>query len=277
MGLWLSMIALKKLFQYNNDFDQIIQDAQNLIDSGETPYEGEKITVLSNTLKDARNNRVETPELKETIESVVINDTLKQAKRTDIESASAHLESISDEYKAETEKILEQTEALIIPDYSSFKNTIASQSNDLEDSIAIQKQITAPTEDWVYTRLGRVSEIANIAAVTEEHDPNGHLNKSGGYTATLYFSTPLLDTTDLSAYDIIENGNHSGGAVEVYVTEEDAKKRSDYLGSFDGVGLLNSGSHYVLGTMVIRTADELKASQQETLTNAIVDAMISLQ
>ncbi|MBR1910491.1 MAG: EbhA, partial [Lachnospiraceae bacterium] len=161
------------------------------------------------------------------------------------------------------------------PDYSSYVSTIKAQEQDLEDSYAIQKQIMEPSEDWVIARLGRIDDVANIAPVTEEHDPNGQLNKAGGYTATVYFMTPLLGTENLTGYDLIEEGTSGGGAVEVYRTVEDAESRNDYLGTLDG-GIFASGSHVVLGTMVLRTSDELKASQQETLTNAMIAAMIEL-
>ena len=74
---------------------------------------------------------------------------------------------------------------------------------------------------------------------------------------------------------MIDKGTVGGGAVEVYRNTEDAESRDSYLGALDG-GILSSGSHRILGTMVIRTSDDLKASQQETLTNAIVAAMTEL-
>lgn len=66
--------------------------------------------------------------------------------------------------------------------------------------------ITAPTEEWVITRLGRVADVANIAPVTEENDPNGNLNKPGGYTSTVYFGTALLGTQNLSGNPLIDEG-----------------------------------------------------------------------
>lgn len=166
-----------------------------------------------------------------------------------------------------------EKDSLSIPDYSAFINTLTIQSKELEDSYAIQRQITAPTEEWVITRLGRVADVANIDPVTEENDPNGNLNKPGGYTSTVYFGTALLGTQNLSGNPLIDEGTDAGGAVETYRTAEEAETRNNYLASFDGAGMFSSGSHMVLGTMVIRTSDDLKASQQETLTNAIIAAM----
>ena len=66
------------------------------------------------------------------------------------------------------------------------------------------------------------------------------------------------------------------GRIQGLERAEEAETRNNYLASFDGAGMFSSGSHMVLGTMVIRTSDDLKASQQETLTNAIIAAMTSL-
>lgn len=88
--------------------------------------------------------------------------------------------------------------------------------------------------------------------------------------------TALLGTQNLSGNPLIDEGTDAGGAVETYRTAEEAETRNNYLASFDGAGMFSSGSHMVLGTMVIRTSDDLKASQQETLTNAIIAAMTSL-
>ena len=121
-----------------------------------------------------------------------------------------------------------------------------------------------------------MSDIANLAPVTEENDPNGKLNKPGGYTSTVYFGTPLLGTENLTGAPLIDEGTTAGGSVETYATVEDAKSRDAYLGGFDG-SIFASGSHMVLGTMVVRTSDDLKASEQETLTNAIIAAMTSIE
>ena len=265
----------KTIIAANDELDSVVKEAQELIDSGDEPYEGAKITSLSNTVKDARNNKVETPILKETVAEEKIDETLATASKTDIDNATQTLASKSDKYTANIQSVQAEEAALTVPDYAQFISVLETQRKELEDSYAIQKQITAPTEEWVITRLGRVDNVANIAPVTEEHDPNGKLNKAGGYTATVYFMSPLLGTENLTGYDLIEEGTTGGGAIEVYRNVEDAENRNTYLGALDG-GIFSSGSHVVLGTMVVRTSDDLKASQQETLTNAIVAAMTEL-
>ncbi len=266
----------KEVIAVNDTFDEAINRAQALVDCGDTPFEGAKLTNLSNSIKDARNNKVATPEIKEVDSSIQANIGLEQEKKEVIDAETANLSSGLTKYVDGASDVDAAREALTIPDYSSFVASMEELSKELEDSYTIQKQITAPTEEWVLTRLGRVENIANMAPVTEEHDPNGQLNKAGGYTSTVYFGTPLLETEYLTGYDLIEEGTSGGGAIETYKTEEEANKRNTYLATFDGMGYLSPGSHVVLGTMVIRTSDKLKASQQETITNAIIAAMTSL-
>ena len=63
----------------------------------------------------------------------------------------------------------------------------------------------------------------------------------------------------------------------MYKTAEEAQARNTYLSAFDGLGLLNPGSHYVYGTAVIRTSRHLTASQQTTLTEKIYNKLIELK
>ena len=103
---------------------------------------------------------------------------------------------------------------------------------------------------------------------------NGKLNKAGGYTSTVYFSYDKVPESEIKhkGDTIIDKGTDGGGGIEVYANEEDVNKRNDYLSNFDG-GLFASGSHKVLGTVLVRTSNYLTASQQKDLESAIVDAL----
>lgn len=71
---------------------------------------------------------------------------------------------------------------------------------------------------------------------------------------------------------VIEQGTEGGGGIEVYATAEDAEKRREYLEIFDG-GLFVSGSHTVIGTVLIRTSNELTATQQKEMETKIIEAL----
>ena len=131
-----------------------------------------------------------------------------------------------------------------------------------------------PEESFVIERLKLVPEIAVIGAATEDHDPNGQLNKQGGYTAQIYFSSTLIspNAANRTPDQVIEDGTDGGGSIEIYKTTEEAKKREDYLGSFDGTAF-SSGSHTVVGSCLIRTSRDLTASQQSALEASIIEAL----
>lgn len=90
-------------------------------------------------------------------------------------------------------------------------------------AITIVKQITAPKEEWVLERLGAIKEIAGTQAVTPRQNPDGLLDKEGGYAACIYFTTPAAIPSEVSGKNIVEKGTDAGGAVEVYATLEEAK------------------------------------------------------
>ncbi|MBQ8290440.1 MAG: hypothetical protein IJY01_06210 [Clostridia bacterium] len=132
-----------------------------------------------------------------------------------------------------------------------------------------ENPVTAPSEDYVIECLEKVPGVLEIEAVTEDTDPMKNLNKPGWYTAHVYFSYELVNQDDVYGDDLIDKGTDAGGSIEVYKTKSEANERNEYLSAFDG-GVLDSGSHTVIGTLVVRTSDELTASQQKLLESNII-------
>ncbi len=176
----------------------------------------------------------------------------------------------------DTDAIKGQVAELEKVDYKTQLDGIARAKTDLENSIKQREQVTNPPEAFVIQRLTGIEHIATPTAVTEDHDPNGQLNKQGGYTATVYFSVDLVEQSEVIGDDVIEKGTEGGGAVEVYPDESGAQKRNEYLATFDG-GAFSSGSHSVCGTCVIRTSDKLTASQQKELEASIIESLTRLE
>ncbi len=176
------------------------------------------------------------------------------------------------EMPSSTSDIEAATEALNEPlDYSATSKTLADASQAFDKSVRQLGQVTAPSQDFVVSRLGKVPGVSDMEPVTEANDPNRRLNKAGGYTAAVYFHFGGVDGIEEvnSALPSIEIGTDGGGCIEVYRTVEDANKRNDYLASFDGQGVFDTGSHKVLGTVIVRTSHFLTASQQNALTDEI--------
>lgn len=201
--------------------------------------------------------------------------TMESAKQA-IDTAKKTKREIGDR-PTKISEIRSRTQELSKPlDYQSVTDDLKSRQKELENSILQMKQVTNPNEEFVVTRLKTVPTVTGIKAATEDNDPNGKLHKSGGYTSAVFFCSSNVDQSVLFYDDILENGTDCGGSVEVYETAEAAEKRNDYLGAFDG-GILSSGSHTVIGTVVVRTSNELNATKQKTLTDDVISALTQLQ
>lgn len=235
--------AVKEMEAKNTELTSAMNDAQKILDKKEAVYDNTTKEAFITALSDAKAAQRKIPDLPK--------------KTADINT--------------ETKKLSEPL------DYSSVINAISEKQTAYQNSVLQMKQITNPNEDFVIQRLKGIPNISGYQAVTEDHDPNGNLNKQGGYTSTVYFSTPLINQSSVYGNDIVDKGTECGGAIEVYASEEDAEKRDSYLASFDGAGMLNSGSHKVLGTIVIRTSTKLTATQQNKFTNNITNKLLELQ
>lgn len=162
--------------------------------------------------------------------------------------------------------------------YKKVADDITAASKAYEDSIKQLKQVTSPSQDFVLERVKTVDTVTDVEAATEENDQNKKLNKPGGYTAYIAMKSSMIkdETGYYSKQSPVEAGNSGGGAVEVYANVEDAEKRNTYLSAFDGAGMLSPGGHKVVGTLVVRTSDNLTASQQKELEQNIINALTRL-
>lgn len=228
--------------QKNDELDKEINNAQNTIDSKKKPLDEKTLTDLQVSISEAKESTRKIPEVSNKIEEV----------------------------KKETKNLKEPL------DYSNQIKDLQDKTLIVNNSFKQLEQVTNPNKDFIILKLKQISNIEEISPVTEENDPNGNLNKAGGYTATVYFSNKNVDKDKVFGSSLIEKGTDAGGSIEVYPTAEDAVKRNDYLTGFDG-GALSSGSHTVLGTIVIRTSDKLTATQQKELETDLIKVLTSLE
>lgn len=237
---------------YNKEADRIeaqieerkaeIEKAETLIKSNEKALDNTIETSLQKTIDEARSNEISIPSMPSDIDEIY--ETVDVIKGIDL-----------------TEEI----------------NDIKNMEKALIDSRKKYKMLIYPDDEFVIERLKNVKDIKKIKAATEDNDPNGKLNKPGGYVAQIYFSSPLVkDPYGLKTGDVIEDGNSGGGSIEVYKSVSEAKSRNEYLSAFDGT-LLDSGSHTVYGTIIIRTSEDLTASQQKELEEDILAALTDLE
>ena len=263
--------AVDKIEEENAGLQETLDAAQEVINRGEEPYDQATLESLKSALAEAGEAKVSTPPALEEAELLSVPE---EAKKDALEALKEQTASASEEL---TSKTVPETPE--VPDYSGVITTVTDAQKVYENSIQSLKQITAPTDEFVMERLQRIETISAIEPVTEDHDPNGQLNKQGGYIGCIYFTNTQVDRSQLYIEDgkdnVIDVGTDGGGAIEVFATAKEANVRNDYLASFDG-GMFASGSHYVEGTCLIRTSNYLNGTQQKELTAKITEALIAI-
>lgn len=224
-----------------SELNNLIADCEALIQAAEPAYDPETLTALETATTDAKASITEIPD--------------RPHKAEDINS------------------LVEDTLAKI--SYTATTDSLNAAKDAYDHSVKVLKQVTNPSEEFIVNCIKNIPGIVGYDAVTEDNDPNGNLHKAGGYTSAVYFEYDKVDQSKTYGNTIIEKGTDCGGQLEVYATADDAQKRCDYLASFDG-GILASGSHTVVGTILVRTSDKLTASQQKELEELIIAKLIEL-
>jgi hypothetical protein len=210
-----------------------------------------------------------------------LDETTIDAAKEALKNVGASKIVIGEMPKA-TKDILSRTKELSTPvDYSDELTALSTAYTNLENSKKQYKQVVNPSEEFVMQRILTVDDVADARAVTEDQDPNGNLHKAGGYTSTIYFESKTVNQSDVYvsgkyADVLIDKGTDAGGAIEVYENVEDAEKRRDYLATYDGTIYAN-GTHTVIGTVLVRTSNELTATQQKELEQKVIDALTRLE
>lgn len=120
-------------------------------------------------------------------------------------------------------------------------------------------QAMASATDTVTTVLKRLTDaglpLSNIAVTSENTDPNDLLGRPNGYIARASFELPDGDM-DAEQYDM-----DRGGAIEVWPTEEAARRRSTYLLELDKAApILGNEYNYVRGPVLLRITGKVKPS-----------------
>jgi len=262
--------AVQEIIDANQALDDHINTIQSSIDKSGIPYNFETRIKLNEAMTAAQESKVSIPEKLPVFKELTLDES---AKNDDL-----NLLIEQSEKDIDTMISTDGQEIPEIPDYSDAIANVEEMQRKYEDSVQTLKQITAPADEFVINRLKRIDTIIEIDAVTEDNDPNGQLNKQGGYIGCIYFSDEQVDKSKLyiEIDSVIEIATEGGGAVEIFKTVAEAKNRETYLAAFDG-GFLSSGSHQILGTILIRTSRELTATQQNELTEKIKLALLSVE
>ena len=263
---------IQEITAKNQELQDVVNAAQDALNKGETPFDETTTATLKDAMAAALDSKISVPEAIPAYNELAVNEN---AKRDELEAITAQATADIEAMKAFT-----LPDMPAVPDYSDAIQNVVSSLQAYEDSVQGLKQITAPSDDFVMERLQRIDTITAMEAVTEDHDPNGKLNKQGGYIGCIYFRDTQVDWSQLFIPDgedtVIDVGCDGGGAIEIFENVDDAQSRDTYLGGFDGTAFA-SGSHYVYGTIIVRTSDELSGTKQLELPDKIVQALISVE
>ena len=198
--------------------------------------------------------------------------TLLERSEALIENADA-VKILPPEMGKGEEVIGKQASELNAVDYSTVITELKKLTEEMTTSIQQCKLVTNPPVEQVIKRILNVENITNAEAVTEGNDPNGMLNKPGGYTSAIFFECDLVPAKiHLSNTSAIEKGTSGGGCLEIYANTEDAESRNAYISSFDG-RIFAAGKHAVIGTVVIRISGEMKEQDQELMIQRLIEAL----
>lgn len=263
--------AVEAISKANYSLEQAMDKAQESLNQPDEPFDPQTKTDLKNAMNQAQASKIEVPEALTEYASLSVD------QNADKDTLKAFIEKAETDTEAMKNTTIPETPA--IPDVTAEVNALMDAKQKYDNSVQSLRQVTAPSDDFVMDRLKNVDTILAIDHVTEDHDPNGHLNKQGGYIGTVYFTDSEVDRAAhyITTTDVVDAGTDAGGAVEIYPDVESAKKRDDYLGSLNGPGFLDPGSHYVYGTCVIRTSTYLTATQQTDLTQKVLEALIAIE
>lgn len=103
--------------------------------------------------------------------------------------------------------------------------------------------------------------IAETKDFTAADDPNEQLGRPGGYTSKTSWHDSRLEAAD---FDV-----DGGGSVEVFATEDEAKKRIEYIDSVTKSSPMLNEYHWAKGIVVLRVAKGLTPDQAEEYHSAL--------
>ncbi|MFJ9605027.1 hypothetical protein ACIRS1_01560 [Kitasatospora sp. NPDC101176] len=128
-----------------------------------------------------------------------------------------------------------------------------------------------PEETDAAAALGKlataVPSLKIVKQYTAEDDPNHLLGRPGQYVSKVSFSDSRIKPADVEGESA--DSVARGGAVEVFATEADARKRSEYIQAIvKGMPALLEYD-YVRGPVLIRVSKYLTPDQAKALQSAV--------
>ena len=157
----------------------------------------------------------------------------------------------------------------------------ASESSSEEASSAADSTAaeTAEAEEGGTAAETGLSAEGGTAAESGTPAESGTAAEAGisseGGTAAQAAAAPGDSPKKNPSIDVVMIGTAGGGAVEIYSSREEAEKRAEYISFFDG-SVMDAGACAIEGTCLIRTSKYLDEEGQEKLTQAVREALLTV-
>ena len=166
-----------------------LNSSQESINRNEAPFDENTLVELKDAIMKGNDVLVAEVEVLPEFNKIVVSESL-----SDEELKSLKIQAEQDLKTMKSVTVPETPEAV---NYSEILSVLQEAHKNYENSIKSLKQITAPSDEFVMSRLQSIDTIMGMEAVTEDHDPNGLLNKAGGYIGTVYFRDIRVKEDDL--------------------------------------------------------------------------------
>lgn len=254
---------------------ELMNTAEQLLKSDDVPFDENTKVELNTAFMTLKEKELVLPESLDPVEKLSLSPEDEKLSPKKLTTKTTELRSATAELCESSETVSLAYETLNAETYACMIEALSSAISAFETSVKIEQQLTNPSETFIMERLSKVDSVVEAQAVTEEHDPNGNLHKPGGYTSAVYFTHTYLSSS-ATGEAIIDSGTAGGGCIEVYASKEYAEQRDAYLGNFDGT-IFDSGSHMVIGSIVIRTSHQLTATNQQALSQEIIEKFSALE
>ncbi len=288
----------------NSALKEAIDEALADLDAGAEPYDITKRIALRGAIENALGAILDVPEAVEPVAAIeesltaprpdpvtdncaelttrelnaqtaAIQDAVTElaALKTDLEAKTAEIEAKAADILAAADTLKARADKMEAPDYADVRQALDLAREAYDKDIAILRQITNPSEDFIISRITGLKNVGDVAAATGGNDPGGLLHKPGGCTAVIYFSSPLVTDGSLHSGDVIADGVAGGGVIEVFANVGDALERNNGLAALDATDRAG-GIHIIVGTFVVRISDQLPPSEQLALADEIIGAIM---
>lgn len=125
------------------------------------------------------------------------------------------------------------------------------------DRVTFSSDIPKPSAEHVIKQLQAAGvPIDASQELTATNDPNKLLGRPGQYTGKAFFHDTRLPAEKNSLHPELMDSD-SGGSVEVFASEADAKRRAEYVRSITQGNALFAEYSYLHGTVFIRVTKKL--------------------